>query len=301
MPDANEATIDPTRRTAELPWGRVSCLEWMPAAPADASVVLLLHGGGLDSAWLSWGEVGGRLAAAGHRVIAPDLPGYGRSPRAPWRATQGALLACVDGVVAALGLERYALGGLSMGGGLTIGHALTHPERVRGAMLLGSYGLMPTLIEGPLAPVAQALSWAATRTSVLPAMSRASTSSRRTLDRSLRPVLRDPRRRTPELLDAIIAEAEGGSADVFAQWQRAEVGPRRQATDYSARLAELAVPALVVHGERDTGVPAAVARRAAASIPDARLVVVPDAGHWVQRDRPDVVVPAMLEFLASLR
>src|SRR5512136_1940668 len=45
------------------------------------STVLLLHGTGIDSAVLSWGEVIRPLAESGHRVVAPDLPGYGDSDR----------------------------------------------------------------------------------------------------------------------------------------------------------------------------------------------------------------------------
>ncbi|ERG64683.1 hypothetical protein L332_09515 [Agrococcus pavilionensis RW1] len=293
--------IEATRTTVALPWGPVSYLEWAPPAGADASVVVLLHGGGLDSAWLSWGELGGELAAAGHRVLAPDHPGYGHSPRAPWRATQDRLLGYVAAFASALGLERYALAGLSLGGGLAIGHALEHPDRVRALVLLGSYGLQPTLVEGALRVPAQLASWAALRTGVLQAATRASARDRRVLERSLRPVLRDPARRSPELLDAVAEEARRGSGlEVFAEWQRAEVGLRRQSTDYSAMLARIEAPTLFVHGERDAGVPAPVAERAAASMPRARAVVVPGAGHWVQRDRPDVVVPAMIDHLASL-
>jgi pimeloyl-ACP methyl ester carboxylesterase len=54
----------------------VSCL----AAGESGSAVLLLHGGGLDFAALSWEEVIGPLSEK-HRVFAPDLPGYGQSDK----------------------------------------------------------------------------------------------------------------------------------------------------------------------------------------------------------------------------
>jgi len=50
--------MEPDRRTAGLPWGEVSYLEWRPEAPTRACTVLLLHAGGVDSACLSWGGVG---------------------------------------------------------------------------------------------------------------------------------------------------------------------------------------------------------------------------------------------------
>lgn len=308
--------MEPDRRTAALAWGEVSYLEWRPApatpasaTPASAnpasatpaSTVLLLHGGGLDSAWLSWGSVGGELAAAGHRVIAPDHPGYGHTRKAPWRASQEHLLGYLDELVRVLELDRFALGGLSMGAGLALGHVLAHPSRVSALMLLGAYGLSPVLMEGRWSTAAQFASWAATRTGMLEGISRATARNRALLERSLRPVLRNPEQRTPALVDAVMEEARRGSGIVaFGEFQRDQVGLRRQTTDYSARLATITTPTLFVHGERDTGVPAAIARRAAATMPGARIVVVPDAGHWVQRDRPEIVVPAMLGFLDGL-
>ncbi|WP_454113011.1 alpha/beta fold hydrolase [Microbacterium maritypicum] len=52
-----------------------------------------------------------------------------------------------------------------------------------------------------------------------------------------------------------------------------------------------------MHGDRDSGVPLARIRTAAELLPAGSLVTVPGAGHWVQRDRPDVVIPAMLDHL----
>lgn len=292
--------MEPHRRTAALSWGDVSYLEWRPAPATPAATVLLLHGGGLDSASLSWGGVGGELAAAGHRVIAPDHPGYGHSPKAPWKASQEHLLGYVDELVRALALDRFALGGLSMGAGLALGHVLTHPSRVSSLMLLGAYGLSPVLVEGRWSTAAQLASWVATRAGMLEAVSRTTAKHRGLVERSLRPVLRNREQRTPELIDAVMEEARRGSGIVaFGEFQRDQVGVRRQMTDYSARLTTISTPTLFVHGERDTGVPAALARRAAAAMPDARILVVPDAGHWVQRDRPEIVVPAMVEFLGS--
>ncbi|MCT2582145.1 alpha/beta fold hydrolase [Actinophytocola gossypii] len=68
------------RFDTDLGWGLVSALRWGPRPSARERTVLLLHGGGTDSASLSWGGVGPRLAAAGYSVVAPDHPGYGHSP-----------------------------------------------------------------------------------------------------------------------------------------------------------------------------------------------------------------------------
>ena len=303
------------RRTIDLGWGTVSCLEWEPAEPVtsdatattasvtarDPRPVLLLHGGGVDNAWLSWGELGGALAARGHRVYAPDNPGHGESDRAPWPFTQERLVTFVGEVVDALDLDRYVVGGLSLGGGLTIGHVLDRPSRVAGAMLLGTYGIMRRQFPGPLALPAHVFTWMTVATGFMGWMLRWYGNDHRRLAQGLVAIVRDPQRRTPELVDAVQAEAQRESAFVpFEQWQRDQIGPLRLTTDYSDRLAQFPVPALVVHGDRDTGVPVARAEAAAGSIPQSRLLVVAGAGHWVQRDRPDVVTPAVLRFLDAV-
>ncbi|KUH90615.1 alpha/beta hydrolase [Mycobacterium sp. IS-1556] len=289
------------RATVRLSWGTISYLEWTPDGADAAPTVMLLHGGGVDSASLSWSGVGPRLAASGYRVLAPDHPGYGDSPPAPWPSTQDRLVTYVGEFVDALGLDRYAIGGLSLGGGITIGHVLDRPEKVTGAMLLGSYGFMSRLSSGPLSGVRQATTWVMLHTGLLRAVSRWSGRSERAMGWVMPALIGDPAQRTPELVDEILSAARADHAfDAFGQWQRDQVRWNRLTTDYRARLATFPRPVLIIHGDKDTSVPVAAARAAADLMPDARLKVVEGAAHWVQRDRPDVVVPKMLEFLDTL-
>lgn len=294
--------MPPQRAEVEMGWGSVSYLRWSPEAAEPLGTVLLLHGGGMDSAELSWGEVGPALAAAGHQVIAPDHPGYGHSPPASWSHTQERLVRYVAEFADRLDLVRFGIGGFSLGGGLAIGFALGHPGRVTRAALLASYGFSPRLA-GSLAPIRQAVSWAAVRT-VLPQLYAPLNSwlaaHPAALSRVLAPLVRDPARRTPELL-AAVAEEIGRHADeqAFAQFQRSEVGFKGNRTDYTADLGEFAVPALIVQGDRDPGISVARAQRAAETIPDARLLLLPGAGHWVHRDRPAEVESALVAFFAE--
>ena len=287
------------RHTVILPGGEASVLEWRPAAETRVPV-LLLHGGGADSAALSWGEVGPALAAAGHRVFAPDHPGFGRSPRATHPLTQERLVAGVGDVVEALGLREYAIAGLSLGAGMTLGHLLDRPDGVRSAALLGSYGLMPRLTDGPFSAVAHLSTFLLLRSGLLGAMTRAYGRDRRAMERGLRDLVRSPAARTPALVDAVLDEAATGQGlRTFGEWQRDQVRPMRLRTDYRDRLAEIRTPVLLVHGDRDSGVPLRRAQDAAAALPCGTLVVVPGAGHWVQRDRPDVVIPALRDAFAG--
>lgn len=278
----------------------VSYLDWRPAVESG-SAVLLLHGGGADSADLSWGGVGPALADAGHRVIAPDHPGFGRSARAPWSLTQERLVRYVAEFADATGITDYVIGGLSLGGGMALGHLLDEPGRARGAMLLGCYGVMPRLADGPLGGLTHLSSFLLLRTGLLAALTRSYTRSPTAMERGLRDLVRDPDRRTPALVDAVLAEAASGAGTaVFGEWQRDQVLWNRLRTVYTSELATIAVPTLFVHGKEDRGVPHARIQAAAARVRDAQLITAPDAGHWVQRDRPDIVIPAMLAHLQRI-
>lgn len=285
------------RTTVRVTGASVSVTEWTPDQ-LSGPPLLLLHGGGADSALLSWGAVGPALASAGHRVIAPDHPGFGRSPRADWPMTQTNLVRYVGELVDSLQLEDYAIGGLSMGAGAVLGHLLAQPGRARSASLLGAFGVMPRLVDGPLSALNQLGTFALLRSGLLPAMTRMYARSPKAMEKGLRDIVRNADARTPELIAAVLAEASSGHGlSVFGEWQREQVLWNRLLTDYTPRLPTIRTPVLLIHGDHDRGVPLVRIQDAARLLPDAELLVVPDAGHWVQRDRPDIVIPAMIDML----
>jgi pimeloyl-ACP methyl ester carboxylesterase len=65
-------------------------------------------------------------------------------------------------------------------------------------------------------------------------------------------------------------------------------------------LAAIAVPTLLVAGERDTNAPAAMMERMAAKIPGARFAVISGAGHLANLERPQTFIAVLSEFLASV-
>jgi pimeloyl-ACP methyl ester carboxylesterase len=70
--------------------------------------------------------------------------------------------------------------------------------------------------------------------------------------------------------------------------------------DVTARLGELAMPALVVHGEQDVAIDLAAARALADALPAGELVVVPGAGHAANLTHPEPVNEAIERFLAGV-
>jgi pimeloyl-ACP methyl ester carboxylesterase len=128
----------------------------------------------------------------------------------------------------------------------------------------------------------------------------AASGPRTQLAASLSAVLNRPGSVTDEVLDTVSREAElGHGSTANQQWQLSETRWNRARTVYTAALAGFTKPVLVLHGSRDSGVPLAAAERAARTAPNATLVVVDGAGHWLTRDAPEHVLDAMVHFLVA--
>jgi pimeloyl-ACP methyl ester carboxylesterase len=120
------------RRVALDDGTRLHVLRWEPAAVVQARPdVLCVHG--LASNALLWSGLGALLAAAGHRVVAVDQRGHGRSDSSDLLdfATLAGDLAAV---ASALGLDRPLAVGQSWGGNVVLELALRHPDAVRGIL-----------------------------------------------------------------------------------------------------------------------------------------------------------------------
>lgn len=285
------------RRTVALPHSEVSYLEWAPES-RELGAVVLLHGGGVDSAKLSWGSIGQALREAGWRVLAPDAPGYGESPLPDWPSSQENLVRFVAEFVDALGLDRFVLGGLSMGGGMALGYGLDHPARMAALIPCGSYGLTSRQWPGRWSVPLHKLTWISLRTGLVRIATKLTLRSERLTHLSMANLVRRPGSDTPELRATIAAEARRPNAGVaFGQWQRSEFSWSVLRHNYSGRFVDFSHPVLLVHGERDIGVRVAAARRAATLFPDVELVVVSGAAHWVTRDASSEVVAAIVDFL----
>jgi pimeloyl-ACP methyl ester carboxylesterase len=106
--------------------------------------LVLLHGGGLDDAQLSWAPVWPALTGYA-QLLAPDLPGYGASPLGHAEPTLEGYRAWLLAFLDAAGIQRAVLAGLSLGGGIALRTALDAPARVAGLVLLAPYGVGPQL------------------------------------------------------------------------------------------------------------------------------------------------------------
>ena len=121
---------------------RLFCLE---SGPPDGPLVLLLHG--FPELAYSWRHQLGPLGAAGFHVVAPDLPGYGRSDKPDVTYDCDWVNATLMGVVDALGAERVVIAGHDWGGLLVWIMARQYPERIAGVI-----GLNTPDLPRPMAP-----------------------------------------------------------------------------------------------------------------------------------------------------
>ncbi|GHG09326.1 alpha/beta hydrolase [Deinococcus piscis] len=263
---------------------------------ATAEPVVLLHGGGTDHAWLSWGEAIPPLLASGYRVIAPDMPGYGQTPPAAWPSTRPNLSRALAELVAEMKLPPATYVGISMGGSLALAQALEYPTRTRALVLVGSYGLARW---SPYHQLSVRLARLPTGTNGANAWLARSPLLVRQLIQSM--LIFNRSAITPQLVaDVQDALTNPATAEAFAQFQRDEIRPEGLATDFRERLPELQLPVLLIHGDRDVGVPLAAVQEAACRIPEATLRVFEGAGHWTQRDQPGRFSYELLHFLGQL-
>jgi pimeloyl-ACP methyl ester carboxylesterase len=108
---------------------RVAYRRWGSSGPP-----IVLLGGAAEPAWV-WHEVAPRLAAAGHRVFAIDLPPFGYTQRNVQPSMRG-WLSLLTGFEQRLGISRPLLVGHSLGAGVAAGEALSRPRDVAGIVLL---------------------------------------------------------------------------------------------------------------------------------------------------------------------
>jgi pimeloyl-ACP methyl ester carboxylesterase len=233
-------------------------------------VLVLVHG--LGSSSEAWRD-SIRYLARGYRVVALDLPGYGKSdkPRADYSVEYHA--AALNDLIDALGAGKVALVGNSMGGWISAITALNHPEKVSHLILVDSAGL---------------------RQDKLPSI-------------NLNPSTKEEER---SLLLALFANKSFVTEKlVNDQWEyRKDTRYTVQATLESLktklpllddRLKNIKVPTLIIWGREDTLTPFTDAGRFARGIPGSKLVVIDSAGHLPQVEQPAAFYRAVKGFVRS--
>lgn len=269
--------------------GRVRVLR---GGPDTGIPMVLVHGSGPDNAGISWFEVFGELART-RPVLALDLPGFGYTDGVP---VDGSPAAMADLAVAVAGAGPAVWVGVSMGGDVVLNVALRHPGAVAALVLVAPGGLAAHAGHRLLHPAA----WLVGRLPDVVLRAGVRLAGRFT-GVALRAMVHDTGRVPPLVRDEMVREARRpGDVPGYVRYNQATVGPWRMRNDLSGRVGEIRAPALFVHGREDRLVDPPDSVRAAAAMPDARVVLLDGCGHWVQIEARDRFLSELGPFLERI-
>ncbi len=213
------------------------------------------------------------------RVVAPDYPGFGRSPRTPAQPDMRYYAEGLGDLLDRLHLERVVLGGVSMGGYVAFECMRLFPERIS-ALVLANTRPEPDPAETREARNEMALSVARDGIEVLVELQ---------MERLLAPESLQDEGLVEKVRSIILENSPDGAV--------AALGAMRERPDSRPLLGEIDVPTLVVGGEEDGISSPEVMGTMAAKIPGARHLTIPNAGHLSNLEAPDEFNAALSDFL----
>lgn len=289
---AVQRTYPPLGRMIEVDGASLHVVELGP--PAAAPPIVLLHGA--SSNLEAMRRPLGDLLAGSHRVVLIDRPGHGWSTRARREDSTPEIQArMIDQALQKLGIDRAVFVVHSWSGALGARLALDHASRVAGLVMLapvtypwrGGVGRYNEIIAtpwiGPLLaytitlPLGYFLTEPGARAVFLP-----QTMPDEFVKDSATPLLLRPREFIANAYDLVTLKAA-----VAAQ---------------APRYGEISVPVTIIAGEPDKTVRTDIhARPFAATVPDAKLIVLPDLGHMVQNAVPDLVKAEIETMMGRIR
>ena len=256
------------------------------------NTLILIHG--LGSYMPAWSQNVDALAAR-HRVIAIDLPGFGRSSKANYQYSMEFFARVVDRVITATEAKNPILVGHSMGGQIAMTHALLFPGRAQRLILVAPAGL-ETFRKGEGRWLAKAVTKDFVKATPPAAV-----------ERNVIANFYDMPDDAAFMITDRIKVMGGPDFDDYAYANSRCVAAMINGPVFE-RLDEITVPTLVIFGEDDGLIPNPilhggatrdVAQHAVARFPDGELVLIPRAGHMVMFEQSERVNQAMLRFLAQ--
>jgi pimeloyl-ACP methyl ester carboxylesterase len=251
-------------------------------AGTGPDVLVLVHGTPFNRSM--WHPQLTPIARAGWRAIVPDLRGYGESTVIPGKTTFDVFAADLAALLDHLGIDRVALGGLSMGGQIVMQFARQYPERIRGLLLAATFAQTDT-DEGIRRRLAMADRLVAE--GMLPYATEV-------LARMLAP-------RSIAALPAVAEHVMTMMRNTNPEGAAAALRGRSERPSYEDTLGKLAVPALVIVGSEDAYTTRQDAERMRDLASDSELVWLDGIGHMPNLESPDAFNEALIRFLQRIR
>jgi pimeloyl-ACP methyl ester carboxylesterase len=278
--------------------GPTHYVEWV--GPPERTMVLV-HG--LGGSVLSWLAVGPGLARHG-RVLALDLPGFGRTPRAGRRSRVSDNRRFVSRFLRQVAGGRPAvLCGNSMGGGISMLQAALEPASVEGLVLSNSvFPWVRGAVPAPIVVLGFGL-YQVPRIGEWVSRQRLNgLEAEKAVRVGMRIVAADPSGIHPDLVRAHVEQllrhqADGDAGEAFLEAARSLMALGRRPKAARWILDSVSCPVLVIHGREDRLVPLRYAQAALADHPAWELRLLPKVGHIPQMEAPERWLSAVEEWL----
>jgi pimeloyl-ACP methyl ester carboxylesterase len=241
----------------------------MDTGGTGAPLVLLHANTGTSAVWESQISA---FSQAGYRVIAFDRRGWGKSiAEAATGPQPGTIAGDLDALAGHLKLERFHLLGVAGGGFAALDYAAWHPERLRSLVIGASTGQI---------------------------------SDKEMADFSARIEIPEIRKQSPAYLE-LGPSYRGASPEGAKRWREIEEHSRQPGSPNQplrtpntfAKIATIPTPTLIIAADSDLLAPPALMRIWAAHVKNHEWAVVPDAGHAMAWERPDLFNEKALDFV----
>lgn len=258
------------------------------------NTIILIHG--LGSYLRAWEKNIGELSK-NNRVIAIDLPGYGKSSKEPHTGMMTFYAGIVNELVKELKLNKVVIGGHSMGGQIGMTTYLKYPQIVKGLVLAAPAGF-ERFTKGQKQWFRDVMTVDGVRL---------------TTPEAIQNNLASNFFRQPKDADFMVSERmEMRSADDFIPYCYAVVQSVHGMVDNPVidYLQDIKVPTLILFGENDNLIPNRylnpsrtidIANYGASKIKNSKLVMLPKTGHFLMFEKPDVFNKETSEFLNGLK
>ena len=262
----------------------------------EGPLLVLLHG--FPEFWYSWRHQIPFLAEHGYCVVAPDLRGYNDSDKPRTGYSVSNLLRDIVGLIKGLGYEKASIVGHDWGGALAWVFAMRYAEMTERLIVLNAphpmafirdlrtfkqlrkswymfFFQLPWLPEFILSrdhagAIAQMLTSTALQKSAFP----------------------------PEVLERYrIAMSRPGTLTAALNYYRAMFRRPLSTARLSTGDVRITAATLLIWGVHDVALDINLTKDLEQWVPDIRVRLVPDSGHWVQQEKPELVNEMMLEFL----
>ena len=269
-------------------------LDIRAAGPEDGEVIILLHG--FPECWATWRHQIQPLAAAGYRVLVPDMRGYGESskPRGYRRYHLDELITDIDAIRSHSGRQQCHLAGHDWGAAVAWWYAIHYPQALISLAIVNvphPQAFLETLRSSPRQLLKSwyifffQLPWLPewllrlNNFAILRHMLRSTSSSAAYQDEDFDFLSHSWR--------------QPGTIKAMVNYYRAMLRHQRQPDQ-----PEIAVPTRILWGEQDIALSLPMARKSLDYLTHGELITYPDGSHWLAHDKPREVAVRIMEHIS---